>query len=189
MPRTRIDTTIIGNAGEYYVMCQLLRRGWIAALAPTGVPNMDIIVTDKDSQKLCSISVKTRRDIGSDRGWHMSEKHERIAAADLFYCFINFGKNERDSAKCYVVPSEIVANALIVSHKAWHRQPGSRGQELNAKTDMRRLLPDYSHHARPALQQNEPEIYHQVVTQYGPGLLDQYLERWDKLGLPRGSAF
>ena len=28
------STTILGAAGEHYVMCQLLRRGLIAALAP-----------------------------------------------------------------------------------------------------------------------------------------------------------
>ncbi len=41
------NSTILGAAGEHYVMCQLLRRDLIAALAPTGVPNADIIVTDK----------------------------------------------------------------------------------------------------------------------------------------------
>ena len=39
-------STVLGAAGEHYVMCQLLRRGLIAALAPVGVPNTDIIVTD-----------------------------------------------------------------------------------------------------------------------------------------------
>lgn len=185
----KIDSVIIGNAGEHYIMCQLLRRGWVAALAPTGVPNMDIIVTDKDSRKLCSISVKTRRDIGGDKGWHMGAKHERISAPDLFYCFIDFGKGPTDAARCYVVPSNVVSEVIAVSHKAWHRQPGKRGQALKAETNMRRLLPDYSHLATPALQQNEPAIFDQVVAKYGPGWLDQYLEGWQRLGLPSGPTF
>ena len=41
---TKISSTIIGAAGEYHVLSQLLRRGWIAALAPDGAPNMDILV-------------------------------------------------------------------------------------------------------------------------------------------------
>ena len=43
----KISSTIIGAAGEYHVLSQLLRRGWIAALAPDGAPNMDILVTDE----------------------------------------------------------------------------------------------------------------------------------------------
>ncbi len=32
----RISSTIVGAAGEYHVLSQLLRRGWIAALALDG---------------------------------------------------------------------------------------------------------------------------------------------------------
>ena len=39
-------TSLLGAAGEYYVMSELLQRGYIAALAPQGVPNVDIVVTD-----------------------------------------------------------------------------------------------------------------------------------------------
>jgi hypothetical protein len=40
----------------------------------------------------CSIQVKTRRDIGSDGGWHMKGKHENIKSDRLFYCFVDFGQ-------------------------------------------------------------------------------------------------
>ena len=40
-------------------MSELLRRGYIAALAPEGVPNIDILVTDVKGARLCSIQVKT----------------------------------------------------------------------------------------------------------------------------------
>jgi hypothetical protein len=76
------QSTLIGAAGEHFVLCQLLRRGWIAALAPKGVPNADIIVTDIDGNRQCAIQVKTRRDIGSDKGWHMRKKHEEIMSPD-----------------------------------------------------------------------------------------------------------
>jgi hypothetical protein len=52
-------------------MAELLRRGYIASLAPAGVPNADIVVTDVEGGRLCSIQVKTRRD---------------IATAVCFYC-------------------------------------------------------------------------------------------------------
>ncbi len=72
-------STILGAAGEHFVMSQLLRRGLIAALAPAGVPNADIVVTDDIGSRLCAVQVKTRNDKGSDGGWHMRAKHERIA--------------------------------------------------------------------------------------------------------------
>ena len=70
------QTSLLGAAGEHHVMAELLRRNYIAALAPQGVPNADIVVTNIEGSRLCSIQVKTRRDIGSDGGWHMNEKHE-----------------------------------------------------------------------------------------------------------------
>ena len=100
----KISPTIIGAAGEYYVLSQLLRRGWIAALAPDGAPNLDILVTDESSDKLCAIQVKTRRDTGGDRGWHMRRKHETMTADDLFYVFVDVGKQPSDRTFSYILP-------------------------------------------------------------------------------------
>ena len=36
------EGTLIGNAGEYYVVAKLLRQGKIAALAPRNTPAFDI---------------------------------------------------------------------------------------------------------------------------------------------------
>jgi hypothetical protein len=69
---------LLGAAGEYHVIAELLRRGYIAALAPQGVPNADIVVTDIEGSRLCWIQVKTRQDLGSDGGWHMNAKHENL---------------------------------------------------------------------------------------------------------------
>ena len=62
-------TSLTGVAGEHYVLSELLRQGYIAALAPMGVPNADIVVTDMDGSRLCSIQVKTRRGIRANGGW------------------------------------------------------------------------------------------------------------------------
>jgi len=60
------QATLLGAAGEHYVLSQLLRRGYIAAIAPQGVPNAHILVTDLEGQRLYAIQLKTRRDIGTD---------------------------------------------------------------------------------------------------------------------------
>jgi hypothetical protein len=157
---------LVGAAGEHCVMCQLLRRGMIAALAPQGVPNADIVVTDDIGDRLCAIQVKTRRDIGSDRGWHMKAKHEGIVGERLYYCFIDFGKALNDQPKCWVLPSAEVASILKQSHQNWLMQPGKKGQD-HKDGEMRRFRPDYSTLG--------------IGATHGEGWLDPFFEAWHLL--------
>jgi hypothetical protein len=136
------QSTLLGAAGEHFIMSQLLRRGFIAALAPQGVPNADIVVTDVKGSRLCSIQVKTRRDIGSDRGWHMKAKHEKVIGGRLFYCFVDFGKSSGDEPTIYVIPAKTVADVLQASHRAWLAAPGRNGR-AHKDNVLRRLRPDY----------------------------------------------
>ena len=166
MPRKKEDgpnSTILGAAGEHFVMSQLLRRGMIAALAPTGVPNADIIVTDKLGDRLCAVQVKVRRDIGSDGGWHMGEKHESLVSPNLFYCFVNFGKTLADQPKTWVLPSEIVAQSIRDMYGHWLITPGKKGQP-HKDGNLRRFLPEYK-----------------PLSDYKLGWLDQYFESWETL--------
>jgi hypothetical protein len=123
-------------------MCQLLRRGLIAALAPAGVPNADIVVTDDIGDRLCAIQVKSRIEKGSDGGWHMKAKHENIASDALFYAFVDFGKDLVTQPACFIVPSATVADVLRRSHALWLSTPGQQGQQRK-DGEMRRFLPDY----------------------------------------------
>jgi hypothetical protein len=102
VPETSNSTTL-GAAGEHYVMCQLLRRNKIAALAPTGVPDADVIVSDRVGSILAAVQVKARREKGNDGGWHMKAKHEKISRDLLFYCFVDFGSSPNDPPKSWVI--------------------------------------------------------------------------------------
>lgn len=164
------QSTLLGAAGEHHVMAELLRRGYIAALAPQGVPIADIVVTDVEGARLCSIQVKTRRDIGSDGGWHMKEKHERIRGNRLFYCFVDFGKTTDTRPAVHVLPSAVVADVLARSHRKWLTTPGKNGR-AHKDTQMRRLLPDY---ARVFGAEDNP---------YPHGWLDAYRDAWHVLKL------
>ncbi|MGE0196331.1 MAG: hypothetical protein AB7P48_11990, partial [Methylocystis sp.] len=118
------QSTLLGAAGEHHVMAELLRRGYIAALTPQGVPNADVDVTDIEGSRLCSIQVKTRRDIGSDGGWHMKAKHENILSDRLFYCFVDFGKGTDVRPIVHILPSFRVAEVLSNTHQQWLANPG-----------------------------------------------------------------
>ena len=178
----KISSTIVGAAGEYHVLSQLLRRGWIAALAPDGAPNMDILVTDENNRKLCAIQVKTRRDIGRDRGWHMKPKHETMVAGDLFYVFVDVGKHPSDSTVSYVLPSGEVAACIRDSHRVWLDTPG-KGARRHKDSAMRRLLPDYSH-IKPNTEDGRG-----IINRYRAGWLERYRENWSILGLPEADSF
>lgn len=178
----KISTTLVGAAGEYHVLSQLLRRGWIAALAPDGAPNMDILVTDEANNKLCAIQVKTRRDIGADKGWHMKPKHEGMIAPDLFYVFVDVGSTPSDPTICYILPSRIVADCIRSCHEVWLSTPGRNGNAHN-DSKVRRLLPDYSN-INPVTARNIA-----IIDNYRSGWLDRYRENWGVLGLPETSKF
>ncbi len=162
-PLKTLKTSVLGAAGEHYAMCQLLRQGFIAALAPAGVPNCDIVVTDGVGARLCAIQVKTRQEKGTDGGWHMSRKHETLTAPTLFYVFIDFGANELAAPVSYVVPSRVAADAVRESHAYWLAQPSKSGKP-HRDSDVRRFVPDYT-----KLKQDIGR---------GPGWLDPYREAW-----------
>jgi hypothetical protein len=159
------STNLTGAAGEHYVMSQLLRRDFIAALAPVGVPNCDIVVTDEIGDRLCAVQVKTRWDKGSDGGWHMAKKHERLDSPTLFYCFVNFGKTATAEPACYVIPAAVVAETIATAHRKWLGQLGKKGQKRK-DTDFRRLLPCYA------------DIGYEERT---AGWLDRYRDAWHLL--------
>lgn len=159
-------STLLGAAGEYYVMSQLLRRGLIAALAPVGVPHADIVVTDDVGDRLCAVQVKARVANGSDGGWHMRAKHESISSPYLYYVFVDFGPTLDDKPKCYVIPSLVVSEVIRSSHALWLATPGKRGQP-HKDGELRRMLPDFD---RVGLRIGR-----------GEGWLNEYLENWTPL--------
>ena len=159
-------SSLLGAAGEHYVMSQLLRRGFIAALAPVGVPTADIVITDDAGERACALQVKTRRETGSDGGWHMKARHEGIRGASLSYVFLSFPNDLHRLPDAFVIPSGVVAEALYQAHRVWLARPG-RGGVPHKDGDMRRFLPDYS---REGLEQ-----------EFGPGWLEQYRDAWHLL--------
>ena len=49
---------LIGAAGEYFVMGELLRRGWLAGMTPRGATDFDIIASRGD--RVVSVRVKSK---------------------------------------------------------------------------------------------------------------------------------
>jgi hypothetical protein len=159
MKRTPLEKTLVGPAGEHYVLFRLYQHGVLASLAPPGAPVADILVLTTDATVAATVQVKARTR-GSDGGWPMRDVHETIEHDGLFYAFVDL---EPESPVTYIVPSAVVAKVLRDAHAAWLAAPG-RGGRPHRDNPIRKLRPEY-----PSL----PD--------YGLGWLDKYRERWDLL--------
>ncbi len=169
---SKVSPAIVGAAGEHFVMGELLRRGFVSALAPQGAPNMDILIADTAGDHLFSIQVKTRTTVGGDGGWHMSEKHEKIIGKRLLYIFVDLGKPNGEYPDYYIIPANTVAKVVYETHKAWERNPGKGGRERSQTNKMRRIVPDYSRN------------YTNEKPAYTVGWMDTYKNAWHFLGSP-----
>lgn len=154
--RSQLEKSLVGPAGEHYVLYRLHREGMLASLAPRNAPGVDVLVINLERGIVATIQVKTRT---AGQGWRMHKKHEQIEDARLFYAFVDI---EPDEPVVFIVPSAVVANVCAKSHQAWLVAPGRNGQPHN-DTDMRMIA----------------RKYRDSWPGYVEGWLDQYQERWD----------
>lgn len=164
------QSTLTGAAGEHYIMYRLLRMGYIAALAPKGVPNADLIVTDIEGNLTAVIQVKTKSKKNANGGWQMKFKHENLKSKNLFYCFVD---DTQSTPIVYVMPSSIVAEVITTPYQIWLSTIGKNGR-VHKDTDIRWLLPDYRKFIRADNEFTKKHI---------EGWLDQYKENWEILNL------
>ena len=167
------SSVLIGAAGEHYVLAELIKRGVIAAKAPEGSPNMDIVTTDLSGEKLVALQVKTRRERGGDKGWHMKDKHDNLVSDNLFYVFVDLGSDANQVPTYFIVPSAEVASAVRGSHAAWLRQPGKKGQPHN-DSKMRRFQPAYASRKWDGITPEDDGF----LNSHQLGWLDQYKNAW-----------
>lgn len=124
----RGEGVLIGDAGEYVVMSELLKQGVVAALAPRNTPWFDILATK--GEKTVRIRVKTKT-AGYD-GWQWNIRKDgsvfgNLHTDDDFVVMVNLGPvgalNE-----CFIVPTATVDRWLKEDFDDWLSRPGTRGQ-------------------------------------------------------------
>ena len=123
----------IGVAGEYFVMAELTRRGYVASPTSKNTKAIDLLVSDKNGKQLAAIQVKTC-DNPKQQKWKMSKSVEQNDAANLYYVFVNMNGGAEPSY--YVVPSRYVAYRVWQDYDEWINTPGKQGQKRN-ETPMR----------------------------------------------------
>jgi len=157
----KIQTQLVGAAGEHLVLSRLLSRGILAAQAPQGTRKADIIVHPLDGETPWLIQVKSRLKGKKDGGWKLDDKHLSETSSNLIYCFVDL---QAVPEKVYVVPSKKVAQILVEADKAWMRKPMRDGSD-RTKNMWRMIKPIFSLELKSA----------------PPGWIDKYLENWDQL--------
>lgn len=130
---------VIGNAGEYLVVGELLRRGIIAAPAPRNNPGYDVLATN--GVKSINIRVKTKTNAADSWVWmckgdgtifkHLVENMDITILVDL--------KDDKESPDYFVVDTQDLNARLNEIHLYWLSHPGRNGKLRNAKSRMRRI--------------------------------------------------
>lgn len=123
----------IGIAGEYFVVAELTRRGYVASLTSKNTKTVDILASDKNGAHLAAIQVKTC-DNPKQLKWKMSHSVEKTEAPNLYYVFVNMNGGLEPSY--YVVPSKYVAYRVKEDYENWLNAPGKNGH-IRQETTMR----------------------------------------------------
>lgn len=130
---------LIGNAGEHYVMAELLKRGKLAALAPGNAPAFDILATNSD--KTVRIRVKTKSEEYDIWQWSTSKDKpifRDIHDVDDFTVLVNLALDIKN-VRYYILPTNILNGWLWRDFNEWLNTPGAKGQQRSADNPKKNL--------------------------------------------------
>jgi hypothetical protein len=135
---------LIGNAGEYYVVAELLKRGIIAALAPRNSPDFDILATV--GLKTVRIRVKTKSEEYDI--WQWSAKKDgaifRGLCEDNDYTVLVNLTQDHHQMDYFILPTSVVNTWLDCDFQSWLNAPGKKGQPHDPENPKRNLsYPSY----------------------------------------------
>lgn len=135
-----IPSAFAGNAGEFFVLAELTRRGWTAALTARNNRSYDILARRGD--EFAAIRVKTKTSAFTLFQWNakptgdifleMTKEHD-------FCVLVDVPEDGKASPFYYVVPTPVIDGWLKDDFHAWVTTPGATGQQ-RAEDNKRRLF-------------------------------------------------
>jgi hypothetical protein len=108
MTRT-VSSAFAGNAGEFFVLAEVTRRGWIAALTARNNRAYDIIA--KKGDEFAAIRVKTKTSAFTVFQWNAKPNGHiflEMTQERDFCVLVDIPEDERNSPIYYVVPTHII---------------------------------------------------------------------------------
>ena len=118
--------TFLGNAGEHYVVSELLRRNIIADTAPRNAPGIDVLATTGPLS--VNVRVKTKSDEADDWVWMASKDgtiFKNLHNERDFTVLVHLGKPPVPP-EYWVIPTPDLNKALRDAHKKWLDSPAIR---------------------------------------------------------------
>jgi len=139
--------SIVGSAGEYLVMGELLRRGVLAGLAPRNAPGFDVLASD--GHRAVHLRVKTKLS-GGDWQWNaQSGKWNapvfRRRARNDYSVLVDL--KHREVVSFFIVKTDKLEKWLQHSHRKWLHKRGTQGQK-HAPDNKKRILHESSPHLK-----------------------------------------
>ena len=122
--KNRLESTLVGVAGEYLVAGELSLRGYIASITLRNSRGIDIIASNPDATKSVSIQVKTNSK--GESKWILNQKSETFYSENYYYVLVAL-KAIGERPKYYIVPSKIVAEFISTNHSEWLKGEKSDG--------------------------------------------------------------
>lgn len=112
-----------------------------------------IDITCSNDDASRSVAIQVKTNSKSNRDWVLNEKCEDYFAENLFYVFVNLNSRQRPP-DYFIVPSIAVAKSIKEGHQSWLNTSGRNGK-IHKDNPMRKFS----------------------------DIDEQYLSRWDLLGL------
>jgi len=134
------EGAFVGNAGEHYVMAELLKRGIIAALAPRNTPSFDILATRDNGTVRIRVKTKSQE----YPKWYYSAKEDGIIFRNLsiegdFTVLVNLTMETKD-LKFYIVPTYQIDVWLREGFDEWVNTPGKNNRPHDPTNKIRHLI-------------------------------------------------
>lgn len=139
--RNNLNPNSVSLAGEFAVLSQLALRGYDANMTLGRTKSVDILVSHPETKKMFQLEVKTNFQNSRNKPstskvhgksvseWMMNKRHEEIISTNLFYCFVNIGKNT-NLFRFYIVPSTLVAKYVKEEHAHWLKEKRKEGKNV-----------------------------------------------------------
>lgn len=135
-----VPAAFAGNAGEFFVLAELTRRGWTAA--PTARNNRAYDILAKRGDQFAGVRVKTKTSAYALFQWNAKPNGEiflETTQQDDFCVLVDIPEDGDLGPTYYIVPTPLVDKWLKDDFRKWVETPGAKGQQ-RAKDNRRRIF-------------------------------------------------
>jgi hypothetical protein len=168
----KLEKSLVGACGVFYVSAELSRRGWIAMPTIRNTSGVDIIAT-KDNK---SVSIQVKTSSYGRTKYTLTESNEKLISDRLFYVFVTLREKEAYPT-FYVVPSKLVAEYIKRTHEYWTKLPPRMRKAIYEGATKDEIV----NRRRESKIRGFPNWVGETLPEYRDFSIDKYRDKWDSL--------